>query len=169
MTEAAVMIAFALHLIDGGATDVEIHPDGEHGKKFDIKACLESNGFQLTEGIGSTDYGGRYRNGQRSIIVTPVPGAGDVVARTGGRAILAECKGGIINTRHSGQTSKLRRGLCEAVGLLLARPFDGERQIAVVPATQITEKLARRMASRAGVAGIEIGLVTEDGRVSFIT
>jgi hypothetical protein len=77
-------------------------------------------------------------------------------------------EGGIANTRHSGQLSKLRRGLCEVVGLLMARPLKDERHVAVVPATPETEKVARRMLPRAMAAGIEIALVDENGCVSFI-
>jgi hypothetical protein len=57
-----------------------------------------------------------------------------------------ECKGGIINTKHPGQQSRLRRRLCEAIGLSLASPrSEGRRQFAVVPLTKVTENLARRM------------------------
>jgi hypothetical protein len=54
-----------------------------------------------------------------------------------GFSIIAECKGGIVNTQHSGQTSRLRKGLCEAVGLLIANPKGG-RQVAVVPYSEVT-------------------------------
>jgi hypothetical protein len=168
MTEAAVMIAFALHLLSEGATDVKIHPDGEHGKAFDIKGCLEAHHFQLTEKLGSTNYGGHYCRDQQSITVTLVPGVGDVEAQIGGKTLVAECKGGIINTRHPGQVSRLRRGLCETIGLLMARSLNGERQVAVVPTTEVTANLARRMLPRARTAGIEIALVAEDGQVVFL-
>jgi hypothetical protein len=74
-----------------------------------------------------------------------VSGKGDVVADVGGAVISAECKGGIINTRHSGQVSRLYKGLCETVGLLMAVPSPG-RQVAVVPRTESTHKLALRLA-----------------------
>ena len=45
-------------------------------------------------------------------VVNPKSGLGDVVARTGDTVISAECKGGIINSRHAGAVSKLYRGLC---------------------------------------------------------
>lgn len=118
MTEPAVMIAFALQLLNEGATEVGIHPDGEHGRIFDIKACLEINNFTLIKRMGTTQYGGSYQRGHEAVRVTLVPGIGDVEARIGDQEIIAECKGGIINTRHPGQISRLRRGLCEAVGLL---------------------------------------------------
>ncbi|MBV9484351.1 MAG: hypothetical protein JO249_26905, partial [Acidobacteria bacterium] len=76
----------------------------------------------------------------------------------------AECKGGIINSRHSGQRSKLYRGLCEAVGLLMASPSPG-RQVAVVPYTAVTLALAQRMAPRCKGAGIELALVKSRGEV----
>src|SRR4051794_37730149 len=62
----------------------------------------------------------------------PKSGLGDVVADVGDHVVAAECKGGIINTRHPGQVSRLYRGLCETVGLLMATPSQG-RQGAVVP------------------------------------
>ncbi len=79
-------------------------------------------------------------------------------------AIVAECKGGIVNTRHAGQTSRLRKGLCEAVGLLMTNPRSG-RQVAVVPQTEGTLRLAQKLAPRAKEAGIEIALVDELGHV----
>ncbi len=105
---------------------------------------------------------------QQVIMVSSVPGLGDVVARAPGLAILAECKGGIVNTKHAGQTSRLRKGLCEAVGLLMASPKAG-RQVAVVPKTETTVRLAQRLAPRAKEAGIEIALVDELGQVVDIT
>lgn len=78
MTKPAVMIAFALHLLGEGATEIAVHPDGEHGRIFDIKACLEANNYKLTEKIGSTSYGGSYERGSERVNVTLVPGIGDV-------------------------------------------------------------------------------------------
>jgi hypothetical protein len=72
--------------------------------------------------------------------------------------------GGIINTRHPGQVSRLYKGLCETVGLLVANPSPG-RQIAVVPRTEGTLKLAQRLAPRCALAGIEIALVGSRGEV----
>jgi hypothetical protein len=96
-------------------------------------------------------------------------GVGDVVAVVDGRKVVAECKGGIVNTRHNGQRSKLRRGLCEAAGQLIGREQKpDERHVAVVPYTALTETVAKRMASRAGRAGIEIALVKPDGRVVYV-
>jgi hypothetical protein len=46
---------------------------------------------------------------------------------------------------HTGQVSRLYKGLCETVGLLMAVPSPG-RQVAVVPRTESTHKLALRLA-----------------------
>ena len=89
------------------------------------------------------------------------------MAKTHEGTITAECKGGIINTRHAGQASRLRKGLCEAVGLLMASPKAG-RQVAVVPKTETKVRLAQRLAPRAKEAGIEIALVDELGQVSIL-
>jgi hypothetical protein len=169
LTEAAVMLAYAMHLLRTvpRLTTVEIHPDGEHGKRFDIGRWLSARGFVLTEGRGVTSYCGTYACDQQLVLVTSVPGKGDVVAKTDGVSILAECKGGIVNTRHAGQTSRLRKGLCEAVGLLMAGPRSG-RQVAVVPQTEGTLRLAQKLAPRAKDAGIEIALVDDRGRVTDI-
>jgi hypothetical protein len=169
-TEGAVMIAFAMHLLEQGAKEVHIHPDGEHGKRYDIAGCLTAHGFAF-EGParGRTAYAGAYRRGGQAIIVSCKPGCGDVVAELAGSIVVAECKGGIINTRHSGPLSKLRRGLCEAVGLLLTRPEEGERQVAVVPATRTTQNLGIKLASRARILGIEIALVDMHGTVKFLS
>lgn len=78
--------------------------------------------------------------------------------------ISAECKGGIINTRHPGQVSRLYKGLCETVGILVASPSQG-RQVAVVPLIDATRRLANRLAPRCAMAGIEIALVGSRGEV----
>jgi hypothetical protein len=169
LTEAAVMLAYGMHLLRTvpGLRTVELHPDGEHGKRFEIAQWLSAQGFVLTETQGKTAYCGRYVNDPQNIVVASIPGKGDVVATTQEGAIIAECKGGIVNTRHAGQTSRLRRGLCEAVGLLMARAKGG-RQVAVVPYTETTLRLARKLAPRARDAGIEIALVDERGVVTDI-
>src|ERR1039458_7401782 len=116
LTEAAVMLAYGMHLLRTmpELTTVEIHPDGEHAKRFEIARWLTARGFVLKEALGKTSYCGTYVRDQHVILVSSIPGIGDVVAKTEGERILAECKGGIVNTRHSGQTSRLRKGLCEA-------------------------------------------------------
>lgn len=169
LPEGAVMLAFAMHLLNTvpELSEARIHPDGEHGKRFDFQAWLERRGFEKTQQIGSTSYGGRYSaSSGRAIVVNPASGRGDVVAKTEGISFLAECKGGIINTRHAGQRSRLRQGLCETIGLSLKCPLvPGQRQFAVVPRTRETEILAQKLAPRARMAGIEIALVDGTGRV----
>jgi hypothetical protein len=163
--EGAVMVAYAMHLLRQGARDVRVHPDGEHGKQFDFTGWLERRGFDKVSNLGSTAYGGVYRNpAGQTITVNPKSGLGDVVAHVGDHIISAECKGGIINTRHPGQVSRLYRGLCETVGMLMATPSLG-RQVAVVPLTDGTLRLAERLAPRCALAGIEIALVGSRGEV----
>jgi hypothetical protein len=168
-TEAAVMLAFADHLLNTipGVSHVEIHPDGEHVKRFDVRKWLENHDFKQSKTIGTTTYSGSYQRENQTITVTSKPGIGDVVTDDGTNKIVAECKGGIINTKHPGQVSRLRRGLCEAIGLLMQRP-GGERQIAVVPNTKSTLQLAQKMIARTSLIGIEIALVDEKGNVSFV-
>jgi hypothetical protein len=164
--EGAVMVAYAIHLLrTQGAQDVRIHPDGEHGKQFDFAGWLLNRQFAKISSLGSTDYGGIYRSpAGQTITVNPRPGLGDVVAEIGDSTISAECKGGIINTRHSGQVSRLYKGLCETVGMLMATLSRG-RQVAVVPLTESTRRLAERLAPRCALAGIEISLVGSRGEV----
>jgi hypothetical protein len=166
LTEAAVMLAYGMHLLRTvpGLLRVELHPDGEHAKRFEIAQWLNARGFSLRESHGTTAWGGTYVSGEQVIAVTSIPGKGDVVALTTDGVILAECKGGIVNTRHPRQVSRLRKGLCEAVGLLMSIPQAG-RQVAVVPYTETTLRLAQRMAPRAQSSGIEIALVNELGQV----
>ncbi|MBO9378837.1 hypothetical protein GG804_18885 [Sphingomonas histidinilytica] len=164
--EGAVMIAYAMHLLrTEGAQHVRIHPDGEHGKQFDFSGWLERRQFQKISTIGTTAYGGAYENSAgQTITVNPRSGLGDVVAEVGDHVISAECKGGIINTKHAGQVSRLYKGLCETVGMLMATPTQG-RQVAVVPLTASTLRLAERLAPRCAIAGIEIALVGSRGEV----
>lgn len=96
------------------------------------------------------------------------PGQGDIVATIDGQPVIAECKGGIVNTRHAGQVSRLRKGLHEAAGQLLTRSGDGENHIAVVPRTNATRDLAIKMAPRANRAGISIALVSTTGAVEYV-
>lgn len=169
LTEASIMLAMAHYILDNATeAEVAIHPDGEHAKRFDIPAWLGNAGFEKTESLGGTSYGGTYRRGHETVIVNPRSGVGDVVGVVDGRSIVIECKGGTINSTHPGQLSRLRRGLCEAVGLLMARPFDGAREIAAVPWTPETERLAARMVSRCSRAGIELALVRRDGAIVWV-
>jgi hypothetical protein len=164
------MLAFAMHLMTThGITCVRIHPDGEHGKQFDIRGWLEGRGFSLASPRGTTSYGGEYRDeAGRSLHVIPSSGLGDVVAEDADHPIIAECKGGVINTRHPGQKSRLHKGLCEVVGMLMGVPRSGA-QYAVVPDTPVTSRLAERLAPRCREAGIEIALISSDGAVRLIT
>jgi hypothetical protein len=166
LSEGAVMLAFALHLLRSvlGLKQVAIHPDGEHGKRFDFRDWLLGQGFTLEKPSGRTSYGGLYRSTDgKTLVVHPASGLGDVVAEWEGGSIVAECKGGVLNTRHPGQQSRLRQGLSETIGLSLASPVvPNRRQFAVVPRTKATEALAKRMAERAARAGVTIALV--DGR-----
>ena len=164
--EGAVMVAYAMHLLRTQDTrHVRVHPDGEHGKQFDFAAWLLRRDFIKISSVGTTSYGGTYLNAAgQAITVNPKSGLGDVVAEVGNHVISAECKGGIINTRHSGQVSRLHKGLCETDGMLMATPSPG-RQIAVVPFTEGTLRLAERLAPRCALAGIEIALVGSRGEV----
>lgn len=170
LSEGAVMLAYAMHLLrTTSAREVLVHPDGEHGKRFDFAGWLLKQGFERTSRIGTTLYAGRYALPDgRSIVINPVSGKGDVVAEADDAVIQAECKGGIVNTRHSGQVSRLYKGLCETVGLLMANPSPG-RQIAVVPRTEGTLRLAQRLAPRCAGAGIEIALVGRRGDVEDVS
>jgi hypothetical protein len=163
------MVAYAMHLLRTTEADhVRIHPDGEHGKRFDFTGWLAKRGFEKVTSTGTTSYGGEYRqaDGWR-ITIHPSSGKGDVVAEVGNHIVSAECKGGIINTRHSGQVSRLYKGLCETIGLLMASESPG-RQVAVVPHTDSTLRLAKRMAPRCALAGIEIALVGSRGEVTDV-
>jgi hypothetical protein len=164
--EGAVMVAYAMHLLRTQPTkEVRIHPDGEHGKQFDFSGWLKRRGFSMVSRTGKTSYGGAYTDEEgRTIIVNPRSGLSDVIAEVGTLMVSAECKGGIINTRHPGQVSRLYKGLCETVGLLMATPSQG-RQVAVVPHTESTFRLATRLAPRCVLAGIELALVTSRGEV----
>lgn len=164
--EGAVMVAYAMHLLRTENVDeVRIHPDGEHGKRFDFAGWLQRQGFHMVLASGKTPYGGVYEHANgRKIIVNPKSGLKDVVAEQNGVSIGAECKGGILNTRHSGQMSRLDKGLCEAVGRLMASEANG-RQVAVVPYTEQTLKLATRLAPRCAQAGIQIALVKSKGEI----
>jgi hypothetical protein len=115
------MLAYGMHLLRTvpKLQKVDLHPDGDHGKRFEIVQWLSAQGFLLREPQGKTAYCGTYKSERQTIVVTSTPGKGDVVATTDEGIIVAECKGGIVNTAHAGQTSRLRKGLCEAVGLLI--------------------------------------------------
>ncbi|RWN54138.1 hypothetical protein [Mesorhizobium sp.] len=164
--EGAVMLAYAMHILrTQPASEVRIHPDGEHAKQFGFGSWLQRRGYSKTSTLGTTSFGGRYDDANgKTIVINPKSGLGDVVADVGDHIISAECKGGIINTRHPGQVSRLYKGLCETVGLLMATASPG-RQVAVVPYTESTYRLALRLAPRCALAGIELALVRCRGEV----
>jgi hypothetical protein len=169
-SEAAVMLAFVAFLMRTEQVgSITLCPDGEHAKRFDITGWLAGRGYRLVEPRGKTAYGGSYLGNDGSCItVSPTSGVGDVVAvLKDGQTIIAECKGGVINTSHPGQKSRLRKGLCEVIGLLMAKTQSG-RQIAVVPQTDVTERLALSMKPRCNLAGIEIALINDVGEVAFV-
>ena len=75
--EGAVMVAYTMHLLrTEGARDVRIHPDGEHGKQFDFAGWLGRRNFTKVSSLGSTAYGGIYRNaaGPRPLLSIPSRG-----------------------------------------------------------------------------------------------
>ncbi len=162
------MVAFAMDLFRSGATEVTIRPDGEHFKRHDLLTTLSSYGFIKKTSTGTTKYGGRYEANGKSLVVHPCSGLGDVTATIDDTLVFAECKGGVINSTHSGITSRLRKGLAEAVGQLMSRELGTERHIAVVPDCPESRALAAKMKERAGSAGIEIALVSTDGIVHLV-
>ena len=56
LPEGAVMVAFAMHLLHTvpGLRMVSIHPDGEHGKRFDFQAWLGRRRFTMMAPLGTT-------------------------------------------------------------------------------------------------------------------
>lgn len=169
-TEAAVMLAYAFHLLceANGEALVTIHPDGEHAKIFGITPFLLSNGFERVAAVGKTTYGGRYVRGDHTIIVNPTSGKGDVVAELPAGRVIAECKGGVINSTHNGQRSRTRKGMSELIGQLMILPANGARHVAVLPETYDTARLAPLLAVRCALVGIEIALVRENGDVTYV-
>ena len=92
LTEGAVMVAFALHLLRtvDGLKDVSIHPDGEHGKWFNFRSWLEAQGFvveplQLYGWIKTT-------HGLRPIKRDSF--GADLLAVARHRTVFVQCKGG---------------------------------------------------------------------------
>lgn len=166
------MLSYAMYLFNiHRANKVFIYPDPMHAKNYDFCFVLNNRGFEKVESFGGTDYAGRYRHGDgREVIVNPTPGKGDVTAvLPWGTTIFAEAKGGWINTTHPGRVSNLRRRVQEAIGQLMSRPSQqDEKQVAVVPRTQQTEELAKKLSARVRAAGIEIALVDERGNVLHI-
>ena len=163
--EAAVMLAIARWMFEWGAETVYLHPDGEHAKQFDICRWLANEGFEKIAAKGKTPVAGTYTRQHKTLYVEFKPGQGDVVADIESCCVVVEAKGGIINTSHSGQKSKLRKNLYEAVGMLLDGPKNADRLIAAVPLHTETEKITQRMVKRCRDVGIEIALISGDGAV----
>lgn len=173
MYEAAVMIAVARYLIEqqhfhGQPGSVFIHPDGQHDAQFSFVDCLRMIKFERVEAMGRTKFGGRYVSGEDEIVVFPKSGLGDVTADVGGRRVIAECKGGTLNSRHAGIQSRARTSLSELIGQLMVLSDDGSRQIAVRPWSRQSQDLAERLAPRCAKVGIEIALVHEEGSLHFV-
>jgi hypothetical protein len=171
-SEGAVMLAFAMYLFENekGVEHVRIYPDGMHDTEtFRFRPWLERHGFvKHSTDAGRTKYAGEYRDGKRTVTISVNSGHGDVVAVGAAGTIIAECKGGCINTSHPGQKSHQTQRLYAAVGHLIAHDRGEGRHVAVVPDTPVTRSLAAKMAKRARQIGIEIALVGENG-ISFFT
>lgn len=159
------MLAMAEWMFGLGARLVTIHPDGMHLKGFDIQGWLQDQGYLKIQSTGRTVHGGDYGREGRLLRVYPRPGLGDVVCEIDGQRIEVEAKGGCINTRHSGQLSRLRKHLHEAVGQLMASDAQHDRLIAAVPDHVETRQIADRLIRRCQKVGIEIALVSGDGTV----
>jgi hypothetical protein len=56
LPEGAIMVPFAMHLLRTvpGLREVSIHPDGEHGKRFDCQGWLGKCGFMMKAAAGTT-------------------------------------------------------------------------------------------------------------------
>lgn len=162
------MLAVTRWMFGKGAAKVWMYPDGMHAKQFDICGWLTNEGFEKVTANGTTRVAGMYSLEQQTLVVEFNPGHGDVVADVDGCRVVVEAKGGILNTRHPGQKSKLRRHLFEAIGMLLDGPADADRLIAAVPRHAVTETIAHRIARRCGEAGIEIALISEEGDVQLV-
>lgn len=96
LTEAAVMLAYGMHLFQTvpGLSTVDLHLDCEKAKRLDIPGWLSARGFVHRERRGGTSFGGTYVRDALTVLVDHKPGFGDVAARLEGIAIVAECKGG---------------------------------------------------------------------------
>jgi hypothetical protein len=96
LSEGAVMVAFAMHLLRTvpKLKRVAIHPDGEHGKRFDFRKWFKAHDFEMTGPMGTTSYGGTYTSASgETVTINPTSGRGDVVAELGEASFVAECKG----------------------------------------------------------------------------
>jgi len=168
MPEAAVMLAVAEWLFSRGATEVRAHPDGLHMKDFDMPGWLEGRGFRRVSTTGKRGVSGTFERGSQQITIHSKPGLGDVVATLDGVEVEVETKGGVINSRHPGRLSRLRKGLHEAVGQLMASPRGEGQLIAAVPSHPETLKVAEKLRERCSRVGITLALIERDGRVNVV-
>ena len=166
--EGAVMLAYAMHLFrTEPVLEVKIHPDGQHAQQIDFPGWLEKRGFRRVASARSA-FAGTFEDAEgRRVIIHPQSGLSDVVADANGTTIEAECKGGTIKTTHPGRLSKMDKGLCEIIGRLMMKA-PGTRQVAVMPATEVTRRVGRKLAPRCAAAGIRIALVGPRGEVHDI-
>jgi hypothetical protein len=76
------MLAYAIHLLRTvpDLRQVELYPDGEHGKRFEIARWLAARRFILKKPQGKTTYCGTYTREKQNIVVASTPGKGDVAA-----------------------------------------------------------------------------------------
>ena len=167
LSEMGVILAVAEWLFIDGAETVCIYPDGMHPKGFNTTQWLKESGFTKREARGNdaTALAGRYQRGHQTLEIFFRSGRGDVTATVRGTPVLVETKGGCINTSHSGQVSKLRRGLHEAVGMLVGRGASAGRRIAAIPRHKTIEKVAKEIAPHCIATGVEIMLVSGDGNI----
>jgi hypothetical protein len=89
LPEGAVMMAFAMHLLRTTSTrEVLVHPDGEHGKRFDFAGWLGKRGFERTTRTGTTSYAGRYvqPDGRAIVVNRLLDGATSLRRRTTSRS-----------------------------------------------------------------------------------
>ncbi|WP_340672380.1 hypothetical protein [Bradyrhizobium ottawaense] len=166
--EGAVMLAYAMHLLrTEPVREVRIHPDGQHAQQVDFLGWLEKRGFGRVA-AARMPFAGTFEDAEgRRVIIHPRSGVSDVTADANGVAIEAECKGGAIATRHPGRLSRLHKGLCEIVGRLMMKP-PGSRLVAVMPKTEVTLRVGRKLAPRCAAAGIRIALVDPRGAVDDV-
>ena len=165
LTETGVMLAIAEWMFREGASVVRLHPDGMHPKSFNTSQWLQDSGFTKVTSRRITAIAGRYQRGDQTLEIAFRPGFGDIRASVHGHPVLVEAKGGCINTRHPAQVSKLRRGLHEAIGVLVGRPSGQGRRIAAVARHRATEELVEEIAPHCLAVGIELALVSGDGHV----
>ncbi|MCG6205850.1 hypothetical protein LPW26_14455 [Rhodopseudomonas sp. HC1] len=166
--EGAVMLAYAMHLFrTEPIREVKIHPDGQHARQIDFQSWLERRGFRRIA-TARRPFAGTFEDAEgRCIVIHPRSGLSDVTALANGIVIEAECKGGAIATTHPGRLSRLDKGLCEIVGRLMMKA-PGSRLVAVMPATDVTRRIGRKLAPRCAAAGIGIALVDPRGRVEDV-